>query len=255
MQNPHRHQQSKLFEGLRSGDLNDMVSPKFTIDQYKSKMGEDKAVIVVSFKVVDKFPAIDLMEFIEKGYPFVLDADMSAGEEKDGQYRVFIEFERNKKFPEDFDKMMRGMSQLCKCDNWRFKYYKDADSHDYNKESIEKFVPLNKEDYSIRVKHRTIDEIEQVLDQGTTEVLDVDESYNITFSKPFSGNLKAKIDAIGSYKDLSKELVGGLQLDESSNSQTLFLEKYLGNYEINKIDNKFLIRNQDKAIIISNVNW
>jgi hypothetical protein len=36
---------------------------------------------------------MDLVEFIEKGYKFILDADMSAGEENDGQYQVFVEME------------------------------------------------------------------------------------------------------------------------------------------------------------------
>ena len=55
-----------LFEGLRSGDLQDMISPILNIDQFKSKMGEDKNVVVVAFKSKEKMPAIDLMEFIEK---------------------------------------------------------------------------------------------------------------------------------------------------------------------------------------------
>lgn len=62
-------------------------------------MGKDEDVVVISFKVKDKFPAIDLMEFIEKGYTFVLDADMSSGEERDGTYSVFVELERSKDVP------------------------------------------------------------------------------------------------------------------------------------------------------------
>ena len=78
--------QHRLLEGLRSKDLAGFVEPTFTIDQFTSKMGEDQNVIVLGFRVNDKHPATDLMEFIEKGYPFVLDADMSSGEERDGKY-------------------------------------------------------------------------------------------------------------------------------------------------------------------------
>ena len=60
-----QQRQPKLFEGLRTNDLKDQIDPLFTVDQYKSKMGEDKNVVVVAFKVYDKYPAIDLMEFIE----------------------------------------------------------------------------------------------------------------------------------------------------------------------------------------------
>jgi hypothetical protein len=34
-----------------------------------------------------------------------------------------------------------------------------------------------------------------------------------------------------------------------------FLAKYMGSYEINKIGNKFLIRNGDKAVVIEKNNW
>ena len=35
----------------------------------------------------------------------------------------------------------------------------------------------------------------------------------------------------------------------------MYLNKYLGNYDINKIENHFLIRNGDRAIILSKEIW
>ena len=61
----------QLNEGLRSGDLRNYVSEVFTVDRYSSKMGEDQDVVVLGFRVREKNPAIDMMEFIEKGYPFI----------------------------------------------------------------------------------------------------------------------------------------------------------------------------------------
>jgi len=55
-----------LTEGLRSGDLKEFVSEVFTVDQFKSKMGEDSDIVVISFRVREKHPAMDLVEFIEK---------------------------------------------------------------------------------------------------------------------------------------------------------------------------------------------
>jgi hypothetical protein len=40
-------------------------------------MGTDADVCVISFKVAGKEPSADLVSFIEKGYDFVLDADVS----------------------------------------------------------------------------------------------------------------------------------------------------------------------------------
>lgn len=252
---PQQRQQPRLFEGLRSGDLTGMVSDRFTVDQYKSKMGNDEEIIVLAFTVKDKFPAIDLMEFIEKGYPFVLDADMSAGEEHDGQYRVFVELERNSKANKDVEDLIQGVSQLCGCDDWKFKYFRDTESHPFTSEHFEQLVPLNVKDYKSRVKQQKIEDASSVLDKGPAEVTDIDESNNLTISKPYAGNLIIKLESLGNYSSLKEDLKGALQLDESSNGQVLFLEKYLGNYEIHKINNKFILKNGSKAMIFSKDQW
>ena len=64
--------------GLKSGDLNNLVYRIFEIDSYKSKMGSDADITVLSFTVYQKQPAVDLVNFIEKGYSFVLDAVIDA---------------------------------------------------------------------------------------------------------------------------------------------------------------------------------
>mgnify|MGYP003331860369 CR=1 FL=1 len=157
--------------------------------------------------------------------------------------------------PNQIEKLLTGVGRLCDCPEWRFKYWKDLEGHTFTKEAVSQFVPLTAEDYQTKVDSQTKTEVETVLDQGPTEVIGVDESKNITLRRPFSGDLKIKLEAIGQYDDIKQLLVGGLQLDESSNSQILYLEKYLGNYEIVKIDQKFLLKNKDKAIIFSKDTW
>ena len=61
--------------------------------------------------------------------------------------------------------------------------------------------------------------------------------------------------SIGEYNKLKEQVKGGIQLDEASRNQTVYLEKYLGNYEIHKLDNKFLIKNGDNAIIVQKDGW
>ena len=43
----------------------------------------------LAFEVSDQEPAKDLMSFIEKGYPFILDADVSSGENRKGKYDIY----------------------------------------------------------------------------------------------------------------------------------------------------------------------
>lgn len=241
--------QRQLFEGLRSKDLKGFVSNIFTIDQYKSKMGEDKDVVVLGFRVNDKFPATDLMEFIEKGYPYVLDADMSSGEERDGHYQVFVELERNKNVPGQIRDLLGGVSRLTDNWDWRFRYQQDLYGHDFTEDAVLEHVPLNPEEYEKKILETKNETVEEFFDQGVTDI-QVDEDNNLTISKPYSGSLDMKLLALGDYETVKESLQGGIQLDESSRSQVVFLEKYLGNYEIHKINDKFLIRNGARAAVV-----
>lgn len=244
----------KLNEGLRSGDLRDYISELFTVDQYRSKMGEDADVIVLGFKVKEKYPAIDLMEFIEKGYDFILDADMSTGEEQDGQYQVFVEIERTPKLQEQLTELLGGIGQLCDCREWRFRYQKAPKSVEFSGDSILEHIPMTPQDYESKMLEIKTVDIKGFFDQGAVD-LTLDENNTITFKRPYAGDVTAKFVAIGDYEAVKEIVPGKLSLDESSQSQVFFLNKFLGNYDINKIGNKFLIRNGNQAIVIEKDRW
>ena len=70
---------NQLHEGLEQGDLARLIDSVYSIDEFKSKMGDDADIIVLAFTAGDKGPAQDLMNFIEKGYDWVLDGDVSSG--------------------------------------------------------------------------------------------------------------------------------------------------------------------------------
>ena len=247
-------QKHNLSEGLQRGDLKEFVSDVFTVDQYKSKMGEDSDIVVLGFHVKEKFPAIDLVEFIERGYPFVLDADMSTGEERDGQYQVFVELERNDKLSRNLKQLLNGIGQLTDNEDWSFRYQKSGKSVEFNEQAVMENIPLSPEDYKNRILEIKSTDIQEFFDQGSVDV-ELAEDNTLTFSKTYSGDVTAKFVSIGDYDDVKLTIPGALSLDESSQSQTMFLHKYLGNYDINKIGNKFLIRNGNKAVVIEKDRW
>jgi acetolactate synthase regulatory subunit len=111
------HQQ--LNEELLGGDLRMLVDNIFEIDSYASKMGSDKDIVVVSFTVESQKPADDLVNFCERGYDFVLDADSTPGELNDGKYKVFVEIERNKRIPEQIIELLDGVGKLSEVDNFK----------------------------------------------------------------------------------------------------------------------------------------
>lgn len=134
---------SQLFEGLEHGDLARLVHPKLHIDEFKSKMGADEDIVVLTFKVDGKEPATDLMNFLERGYEWVLDADVSSGEMDDGEYLVFVELERSPGVCEYIVKLVDDIMNLTdqKIGAWKFQYRKDKTEYDITVENVSHIVP------------------------------------------------------------------------------------------------------------------
>ena len=106
------HNSKLLRENLEQGDLKRLVHNELHIDEYKSKMGDDADVCVLSFKVSGKEPSMDLVNFLEKGYEFILDADVSSGEKEGGDYLVFVELDRTPELPDQLEQMMKDIMKL-----------------------------------------------------------------------------------------------------------------------------------------------
>jgi len=80
---------------LRPNDLEGLVMSQISIDEFKSKLGEDRSVVVIAIPVTEESAAHDLGDFIERG-PFKLwDVDISPAPDNKGNYYVFIELERS----------------------------------------------------------------------------------------------------------------------------------------------------------------
>ena len=152
---------SKILEGLEQGDLKRLIHPELHIDEYKSKMGKDEDIIVVSFKVTGKEPAEDLVNFIEKGYEWVIDADISSGEMEDGDYIVFVESDREPKFVDNLLEMLSDIMNLTEQDmsEWRVRFKSSNTDFSLDKDSISENVPLTSGDYLNKYGKKSLDEM------------------------------------------------------------------------------------------------
>lgn len=152
---------SNLFEGLESGDLARLIHPELHVDEFKSKLGDDEDVVVVSFKVDSKEPANDLVAFVEKGYGWVVDADVSSGEMDDGSYIVFVELDRNQDLAENIMDMMEDLINLTSqsLQDWRVRYYKSHKETQLSLESLKQLIPDTPEKYNSLYGQEAIDQL------------------------------------------------------------------------------------------------
>ena len=155
-----------LNENLEYGDLKRLVHPELHVDEYKSKMGDDADVCVVSFKVGGKEPASDLVSFIEKGYDYVLDADVSSGEKEGGDYLVFVELDRSRRVPEQIMSMINDLMNLTEqsIEDWRLRYHKSSEDHDLSEETLARLIPLTPEKYRAKFHEEDNEEDKKELD-------------------------------------------------------------------------------------------
>lgn len=148
-----------LFEGLEANDLQRLIHPELHVDEFKSKLGDDADIVVLSFKVDSKEPANDLVAFIEKGYDWVVDADVSSGEMDDGSYIVFVEMDRNPELAANVMDLMDDLMNLTGQDvsEWRVRHYKSHKEQVLSQDAIATMVPSTPEKYEAQYGQADID--------------------------------------------------------------------------------------------------
>lgn len=119
-------QTSKLDEGLRENDLDDLVLPTITIDDFEPKSGDDDEVVVVTFRAKDDGPANDLASFIEKGSHDILDTEVSPSVDEDGNYLIFVEIRRSDSLFDTVKGIVKDVTRLVNIEKWQFQFHKGA---------------------------------------------------------------------------------------------------------------------------------
>ncbi len=243
----------QLNEGLRPMDLKEMVHPTFEVDTFRSKMGEDQDVCVVSFKVKDRSPAKDLMEFIEKGYNFVLDADVSSGEDNNGEYSVFVELSRTPQLAEQIKELTYGVRKLTGIDNFKFKYHKESSVQEATEENLKTHVPETPEAYQGFVTRVKTEGIKRFFNKTLMDDLTLDGNV-ITIHKPFDKKVKLEIVKEDSTDAILEGIEDAITMDEASMSEIFWMTKVLGDYSINKIGEAFVFNNGSQAMLLKRID-
>jgi hypothetical protein len=239
----------KLAESLREGDLTDLVKKVFEIDSYKSKVGKDEDTVVLTFTVDSQDPAKDLENFIEMGFQFVLDADVSPGELEDGKYRVYVELERNRHVGEQIFEIIEGIKKLTGLEEMRFRYFKSFKSEAATEENLAAAVPKDAEAYKVATERHPLNNFSNFFSNSYADNLNVvDES--ITFKRPYGQAVTFEILNSGPKYEIYDSIKGPMFLEGKHMAEIMFLTKIIGNYNINKIGDTFIFENSGWAVAL-----
>jgi len=224
---------SNLQEGLLQGDLDDLIKPLISIDEYESKISDDN--IVVGFYADDKEPATDLARFISKSEIDILDAEVSPVPNEEGVYLVFVEFIRDDTFVKDLITLVESMAGLTSIETWQFKSYKRK-IMDFTEENLTRFVRVKPKKKTARLESMLLDTIDIKLLEG----------------KLLAGDLTYSVLAIGDYTRIieSYGLADKPMLLESTPEYKRLASNFGLNWAINMFEGYTLAVNGDEAILL-----
>ena len=244
----------QINEGLKAGDLESVVNKRFSVDQYKSKMGDDRNIMVLAFEVDGLAPAKDLERFAETGYKEVLDADATPGTMADGKHRVFIEFARQEGVDKHVHKFLEDLKKLTNIETFEFTYHKRTVPFEASAKNLADVLPLTPIAYTQKINSLKLGEVKDFFDKFNMMEFKLDNNI-IEVTKQGSNKLKLQLHAFGETKMVMNE-TKAFKIDESAMSECMWLTKYFGPYNITKTyEDKFIFSKGGESALISKYKW
>ena len=237
-------------EGLKAGDLEGVISKKFSVDQFKSKMGEDKNIIVLAFSVEGQAAAKDLERFAETGYTEVLDADATPGTLEDGKHRVFIEMARVEQVDQHIKRFLQDLGKLANIDSFEFTYHKSNKPFEASPKNLADVLPRTPIAYIQKINMLRLGEAKDFFDKFSMMEFKLDNNL-FTVKKQNADTLKFELHAYGNTNMILNE-VKAFKIDESAMSECMWLTKYFGPYNITKTyEDKFVFSKNGQSALVS----
>jgi len=241
-------------EGLKAGDLDGVVSKRFSVDQFKSKMGEDRNIMVLAFTVDGMAPAKDLERFAETGYKEVLDADATPGTLADGKHRVFVEFARVEKVDQHIRKFLDDLKNLTNIDIFEFTYHKNVTPFEASAKNLADVLPRTAIAYTQKINGMKLEETQTFFDKF--QMMDCKLDNNIVeIKKRNADTLRFELHAFGNTNLIMNE-IKAFRIDESAMAECMFLTKYFGPYQITKTtEDRFIFSKDGQSALLSKSGW
>ena len=244
----------QVNEGLKAGDLEGVVSKTFSVDQYKSKMGDDRNIMVLAFVVDGLAPSKDLERFAETGYKEILDADATPGTMGDGKHRVFVEFQRDEKVDQYIYKFLEDLKKLTNIEKFQFTYHKRGVPFEASAKNLADVLPRTPIAYTQKINSLRLGEVKDFFDKFNMMEFKLDNNI-VDIKKQNAEALKFELHAFGDTQMIINE-VKAFKIDQEAMSECIYLTKYFGPYQITKTtEDRFIFSKGQESALLSKSGW
>ena len=246
---------TKINEGLKAGDLEGIVENTFSVDQFKSKMGDDKNIMVLAFICSSANGAKDLERFAEKGYKKVLDADATPGTLEDGKYRVFVEFSREESIDRTIAEFLDDLKKLTNIKEFKFTYHKRSQLFVADRKNLADVLPRTPEAYIQKVQKLKLGEIHSFFDKFDLLEFVLDNNIISVSKRGNQDTLKFELHSYGDTTLILKE-AKAFYIDTESMAECIHLTKFFGPYHITKTnESRFIFTKDGNSAVVSKYKW
>lgn len=160
-----------LNEGLDYMDLEGQLLPRISVDEYSAKMGKDSEIVTVAFTVKSEAAGNDLVDWLERGYNYVLDASLSEGEITPGKHLVFVEMNRRTTVPERIVEMLNDLETLTGMTAKDYTVEIDDEDYDADEGILKQKIILSPKDYRVEEeREEELNEMRTVAGLETTKI-------------------------------------------------------------------------------------
>ena len=142
-----------INEGLDYHDLEGQLLPEVTVDEYAAHMGKDSEIVTLAFTIKNKQAGDDLCDWFERGYDFILDAQVSEGEVSPGRYLVFVEMNRRSSVPSSIIELLEDLKTLTDMKLTDWTIIVDDNEYEPTEEVLKQVLVLSPHNYRVEEEH------------------------------------------------------------------------------------------------------
>lgn len=154
-----------INETLDYMDMEGMLSPRVSVDEYESHIGTNSEIVTLAFTIRGEYAGKDLARWFEKRYDWVLDGKVSDGEISNGRYLVFVELARRRSVPERIIELLYDLKTLTglSLNDWTIVI--DGDDYEPDLKVLEKVIITVPHEYRMKKENeQELNEMRMIAD-------------------------------------------------------------------------------------------
>lgn len=211
--------------GLHTGDLQDTMLKKVSIDEYEPKTGDASEVLVLGFSLRESTQGQDLYNFLNSSIFEIRDVEVSPNPNPDNYYMVFVEIDRNDKVLENIRNIVKDVENISGKLPWIGKTHLNDDFLPLFDEGISQYVITDPEKYMTKEQFQQQKAEEQaVLDakvESDNSIMEFLKSSNLLKASINNNTLEvedkfneAKLEVVGFGE--AKDIMAEIGINESA---------------------------------------